>query len=297
MPEPELLSGNTLNRLGEGVLWHPTLKRLFWFDILEGHLYWCNADGSGLGSQALGRMASAATWVDQHMLLLAMEDGIYTYVIEAGAIQRVVSLEDDNPSKRSNDGRCDPWGRFWISTMDKQAAKGRGGIYLLDGTLTMKCIKDGLTIPNSIAFSPDRKCAYFADGADQTIFAFDLDPNSGEILGERVFASTKGEDAVPDGSVVDADGCLWNAQWDGWRVVRYLPDGTIDRIVFVPVQRPTCPAFGGEDLRTLYLSSAREGLDLRELKGQPRAGGLWAIDIGIQGLPEPAFRAESSISR
>lgn len=278
------------NRLGEGALWHPSIQTLFWFDILDRRLHWCAADGGDAGSQALGVMGSAAAWVDDVTLLIAADDGIYRYDIQDRALSLLVPLEADMPGNRSNDGRVDPWGRFWIGTMDRDAAPGRGALYILDGELGLECVRTGLTIPNSIAFSPDRRRAYLADSAVQTIFTLDLDPDNGRILGERPFVSTKGGDAVPDGSVVDPEGCLWNAQWDGWCVVRYRPDGDVDRIIDLPVSRPTCPAFGGDGMRTLFVTSAREGLVSGDLASQPEAGGVFAVPSDIAGLPEPSFR-------
>nr|WP_293551232.1 SMP-30/gluconolactonase/LRE family protein [Parvibaculum sp.] len=276
--------------MGEGALWHPERHVLFWFDILGKELHWCNADGSGIGSHALEMTASAAVWIDSDTLLLAADDGFHRYSIRDRSFSLLAPLEADRPGNRSNDGRCDPWGRFWVGTMDRQAAPGRGALHMLGADLQPRCLKESLTIPNSIAFAPDRRHAYLSDSAEQTIFTLELDPESGEILDEHVFATTKGEQAVPDGSVVDSEGYLWNAQWDGWRVVRYRPDGKIDRIVELPVQRPTCPAFGGPDLRTLFVTSSREGLTASDLEKQPAAGGVFAFQADISGLPETPFR-------
>ncbi len=293
---PVTLVADIRNRLGEGCLWHPRLQRLFWLDILGRRLYWYAADGSFCDSINLGVMASAASWVNDDALILAADDGIYLFGIYDHSLELLVPLEADRPGNRSNDGRCDPWGRFWIGTMDRNGAHGQGALYILNGDLRLECVRTGLTIPNSSAFSPDRRRAYLADSAEQTIFAFDLDPESGRILRERVFASTKGEDAVPDGSVVDSEGCLWNAQWDGWRIVRYRPDGHPDRIINLPVSRPTCPAFGGPNLRTLYVTSAREGLLPGDLEEQPEAGGVFALEVDVFGLLEPRFGLTIALS-
>jgi sugar lactone lactonase YvrE len=283
------LIADVRNRLGEGPLWHPRQRMLFWFDILDARLHWCDASGAAAGSRALDVMASAAGWIDDDTLVLAAADGFYRYGIADQAASLLAPLEVDRPGNRSNDGRCDPWGRFWIGTMDREAAPGRGALHMLGADLRPRRLREGLTIPNSIAFAPDRRRAYLSDSAEQTIFALELDPETGAILDERIFATTKGEQAVPDGSVVDSEGCLWNAQWDGWRVVRYRPDGKIDRIVELPVQRPTCPAFGGPDLRTLFVTSSREGLTASDLEKQLAAGGVFAFQTDISGLPETPF--------
>ena len=146
-----------------------------------------------------------------------------------------------------------------------------------------------ISIPNTLACSPDGRTFYYADSIKRALYACDLDPRTGAIGPPRPFAHTHGEPGVPDGTAVDADGYLWNAQWGGWRIVRYAPDGRIDRIVEMPVAQPTSCAFGGPDLRTLYVTSARDELSDAELAGQPLAGGLFAFEPGVVGLALPHF--------
>ncbi|MBT3172415.1 MAG: hypothetical protein HN333_13420, partial [Rhodospirillaceae bacterium] len=143
---------------------------------------------------------------------------------------------------------------------------------------------------NSLAFSPDGATLYYADLGIDTIWAYDLDTASGDISNRRVFASTKDMQGSPDGSAVDSEGYLWNAMWDGWCLARWAPDGTLDRKIDLPVQRPTCPMFGGENLDTIYLTCASIFLSDEDLAKQPQAGGIFAITgTGATGLPEPRF--------
>jgi L-arabinonolactonase len=148
---------------------------------------------------------------------------------------------------------------------------------------------DGMAIPNSLVFSPDGRTLYVAESKDAALYAYEVDQAGGELGGCALFASTREDGCAPDGSAVDAEGFLWNAQWGGWRLVRYAPDGRIDRIVDMPVEQPTSCAFGGEDLATLFVTSARTGLSEEALARQPDAGSLFGFRPGVRGAPVPPF--------
>jgi sugar lactone lactonase YvrE len=148
---------------------------------------------------------------------------------------------------------------------------------------------DAVSIANTVSCSPDGRTFYLADSAEQLIYAYDLEVQTGALSNRRIFVDLRGTDAAPDGSAVDADGYLWNAQWGGWRIVRYAPDGSVDRIAPLPVQQPTSCAFGGPGLSTLYVTSARDGLSTEALAAQPLAGGLFAMETGVRGLALPLF--------
>lgn len=282
------IAANVGNVLGEGPLWHPEAGCLFWFDILRSKLYRLSG-GRDVAVMDLPCMASAMGWIDASNMLLAADDGFYVLDLKTGALHPHMELEADKEATRSNDGRVDPWGRFWIGTMGRKLEPGAGALYRLDGT-RLEVLKQAVTVPNSIAFSPDRRRAYFADSPSRNILVFDMNPDTGEILRQRVFASLEDCAAVPDGSVVDSEGYLWNAQWGGWRIVRYAPDGSIDRTIELPVSQPTCPAFGGPDLKTLYVTSAREHLDETAQEKQPFAGAVLAIDVDLPGQAEHRLR-------
>ena len=286
---PRLLLPDLRNTLGEGPLWHPGIDRLFWFDIPEYRIHWANADGSDAGSHDLGMMASAAAWIDNDTLLVAGQDGLYRYDIASHAMSLVTALEADKPDNRSNDGRCDPWGRFWIGTMNLKAKSEEGALYIFDAEHGLSCIRTGVTIPNSIAFTPDRRRAFFADSMERQIIAFDLDPITGDILGESLFASDEGAAYGPDGSVTDADGFLWNARWGGSQIARYRPDGTIERSIQFPVEQVTCPAIGGPDFDLLFVTTANERMSETARAEQPLAGGIFVTETNIKGYPENRF--------
>ncbi|MCA0425121.1 MAG: SMP-30/gluconolactonase/LRE family protein [Proteobacteria bacterium] len=271
--------------LGEGPLWHHGRDALLWFDITGRFLLRLTPDTGLLESAKLSETASAAGIIDDHSILLATSAGLGCLDVDNGAWRPLMPFPAAAADVRPNDGRCDPWGRFWIGTMADPVRPDSGALYRFDGTLTV--LRQSVTVPNAIAFAPDRRTAYFADSPTRTIVALDLDAEDGTILGTRPFARLDGP-GIPDGAVVDAEGFLWNAEWDGARLTRYAPDGRIASILRLPVSRPTCPAFGGPDLRTLFITSARYGLDAADLAREPLAGALLAFDVGVAGQAEPA---------
>jgi sugar lactone lactonase YvrE len=277
--------------LGEGPLWHPIRKRLFWFDITGRRLRWLDPESACDGAIELPEMCSAAAWMAGEALLVAGESGLHRLETGSGTMRRVAAFPHADPRLRGNDGRCDPWGRFWIGTMGRAAEPALGALYRYNPGGDLEILRRGITVPNSLAFSPDRRRAYFADSPERVIRVLDLDAGSGAVLGERVFARIA-PPAVPDGSAVDAAGFLWNAEWDGGRVVRYDPEGGVDRVVPLPVPRPTCPAFGGDGLCTLFVTTARWGLSDAALSAAPLSGCLFAAPVEVEGQPEHGLAGE-----
>lgn len=278
--------------LGEGPVWCPSERALYWVDIRKPALHRFEP-GTGatrswpmpeeIGSFALRRGGGA---------LVALRSGFAFLDLETGSLTRVGDPESDKPLNRMNDGKCDRRGRFWVGTMSTLPASAReptGALYRLDPDLRWHRMLDGITVPNSLAWSPDDRTMYFADTPSRRIWAFDFDPDAGTIARRRLFATLPEGVGFPDGSTVDAEGFLWNAHFDGWRLTRYAPDGRADRVIELPVQRPTSCAFGGERLDTLYVTSASARLTEADLAKGPLAGGLFAVSVGVRGLGEPRF--------
>jgi sugar lactone lactonase YvrE len=269
--------------LGEGPLWHPERQQLFWFDILGKRLL--SRDRGGALEWQFDEHVSAAGWVDQDTLLMASESGLYRFDINSGNRSLVVALEADNAATRSNDGRADPWGGFWIGTMGKQAQAGQGAIYRFYQGKVTRLFGD-ITISNAICFAPDRSCAYFTDTVTGRIMRQALSSEQGWPLGEPelfVDLTSAGQNQAglnPDGAVVDSKGCLWSAQWGASRVARYGPDGGFLSAVDCPAEQVSCPAFGGADLRTLFVTSAAVGLN-----GEPH-GRTWKAVQPVAGQRE-----------
>jgi sugar lactone lactonase YvrE len=273
--------------LGEGVFWHPLQERLFWFDILNKTLFSATAGGIMVDRFTFDTPVTAAGVIDADNLAIASAAGIYRLELSTDTREIIVPLEADKPGNRSNDGRVNPAGGFWIGTMGlKDAGKvAQGALYQVRGAEVTK-ILDGIYIPNTTCFSPDGTRAYFADTTTDRIRTCEIDAATGLPTGPwQVFTKVTGG-GWPDGAVVDSQGFVWCALWGGSRVVRYTPDGKVDREVTVPVSQPTCPAFGGSDLKTLYIVSARENLSAEQLEKEPLAGGVFAIRVDVPGLPE-----------
>ncbi|MCA0919852.1 SMP-30/gluconolactonase/LRE family protein [Pseudooceanicola nanhaiensis] len=269
--------------LGEGALWHPEREQLFWFDILGHRLL--SREGDRPLDWDLGECASAAGWIDRDHLLIATETGLWRLALATGDKSLLCPLEADIPATRSNDGRADPQGGFWIGTMGKAAEPGLGAIYRYHGG-ELRRLYPGITIPNAICFAPDGRSAYFTDTGVGRIFRVPLDAEGWPAGDPVLFVDVAAAGASPDGAVTDAEGAVWNAQWGSARVVRYLPDGTPDRIVPLAGRHASCPAFGGPGLRTLFVTSAREGIAAPDAA----QGCTYALTQEIAGRPEPRVR-------
>ncbi len=266
--------------LGEGPLWHPGRQQLYWFDILGARLH-TREDGRSRSVQ-FDELVSAAGWVSDTELLIASETRLFLFDVERERCEDVEGLEAGDPDTRSNDGRADPWGGFWIGTMGKRKGRGAGAIYrYYRGEL--RKLYPGITIPNSICFRPSLAGAFFADTPTGKIMRQDLDAGHGWPEGDpTVFLDLTADGLHPDGSVVDAAGNLWNAQWGAWRVACYGPDGNFQTAVEFDAAHTSCPAFGGPGLSTLYCTTAREDLSEVTKVRSDRHGMTFAeADAGI----------------
>lgn len=278
------LAADTRDQLGEGPCWVAAEQRLYWLDIRGRKLRWLAPATGETGVFHLPVRASCAAARASGGLVLATDDGVAAFDT---ATDRFVLIEPIAlpPGFRTNDGKVDPQGRFWWSSMDDAGGERPGAIYVTLPDGGSEQVLDGIHIANAISVTADGAVLYLADSRLSTLWAYDL----ADLPERRVFATTP-DDVAPDGSALDAEGFLWNAQWGGARVVRYAPDGRIDRVVEVPVDQPTSCAFGGEDLATLFVTSAWDGLAPEARARQPLAGSLFAFEPGVPGLRLPAFR-------
>ena len=273
--------------LGEGAFWHPERGHFFWFDILAGRLMTVTA--AGPHHWDLGEMASAAGWIDRDRLLIATETGLSILDLASGARQPLAALGADAPHLRSNDGRADPWGGFWIGTMGKAAEPGAGGIWRYHRG-ELRELHPHISIPNAICFDAERELAFFADTALGQVWTQPLDPGTGWPKGEpRLFLDLAAREGhAPDGAVIDAEGRFWTAQWGAGRVACY--DGRDGRFLGeerFPAARLSCPAFGGAGLDRLHVTSAQQGMSPAERAAEPHAGKTFVHTVAARGRPEP----------
>ena len=266
-------------RLGEGPLWDPRSSTLRWVDILRGRVHRFDPASGADTFFEVGEDVGTVAVRAAGGLVIATTSGIHTCLDDGGRQTLLHAVGTDPPGGRFNDGKADPWGRFWAGTMSDDH-QGAGAFYRLDPDRTLHRMFDGVTCSNGIGWAPDGATMYYIDTGTGGVDAFDHDPATGDLTNRRRIIDV--DRGHPDGMTVDADGCLWVALWDGWGLRRHAPDGRLLTTVEVPAQRVTSCAFGGPDLGTLYITTARAGL--RDFTSQPSAGALFACDPGVTGL-------------
>jgi xylono-1,5-lactonase len=276
--------------LGEGPVWVASQGKLYWVDIPQAHLFsWSH--GEGLMKHELQTHVCSIVPRSRGGFIGAGYDGFLTLNPDDRGnwhISRIGDPEPHLPANRFNDGKVDRKGRFWAGTMDRHERATSGSLYRLDSDLTWSRMDTGFRVTNGPAFSLDGRTMYHSDTALQRVYAYDIDP-LGQASGRRVFAQFAHDDGYPDGMTVDSENCLWIAFWGGWCLRRIGPDGTILQTVPVPVEKPTSVAFGGDDMATLFVTSANRDIDPSALTAQPQAGGLFALRPGVTGVAELAF--------
>ncbi|MFT5064669.1 MAG: sugar lactone lactonase YvrE [Yoonia sp.] len=249
-----MIFDDTKCQLGEGPLWHPLRKQLFWFDILGKRLH---TKGQHWDFDAY---VSATGWVDHDTLIVASANALFRFDIATGKSTHLCDLDADNPITRSNDGRADPQGGFWIGTMGMNAELGAGAIYrYYRGELRQ--LFPNMQITNAICFAPSGKTAYFTDTNTQMIMSVALDNHGWPTGTPQIHIDLRGTDFRPDGAVVDTAGNLFSAQWGVGRIAVYDPKGQFIEAFDLPAIQSSCPAFGGADLSTLYCTTAAVGRD------------------------------------
>jgi L-arabinonolactonase len=287
------LAVESANILGECVLWCERTGRVLWTDIV-GETLWTHVPATGATRSwpMMEAVCSFALTEDDDRLLLGLASGLAWYRFSSGAVTRIADVEADLPSTRLNDGRCDRQGRFVFGTFNKESDPRHpvGSYYRLDRDLSVERLPlQHVAIANSICFSLDGATMYYCDSQERVIRCCDYG-GEGEFGNDRVFADLRGDPGEPDGSTIDAEGCLWNAYWGKGRIVRYRPDGTVECTVDLPVPQPTCVAFGGAGLNVLYATSARQWLSDAQLAAAPASGALFQQALAVRGVPEARFK-------
>lgn len=281
------------HELGECILWCERSGRLLWTDIPAATL-WAHSPSTGKTSSwpMPERLCSFALTGSDDRLLLGLASGLAFFTFSSGAVTHILDVEAELPATRINDGRCDRQGRFVFGMFNQDPGLKApvGSFYRLNLDLTLERLPLGqVAIANSICFSPDGRRMYFADSVTREIRCCDYNPCSGEVGESRTFVAAAAAPGEPDGSTVDADGCLWTTRWGAAQVMRFTPDGRLDRVLELAVPQPSCPAFGGPGLSTLYVTSAHLGMGEAERAAAPLSGALFQQRLDLCGLPESRF--------
>lgn len=275
--------------LGECPTWSVDEQALYWIDINAPSLNRFDpASGTNTAwpmPQSIGSFALR----ERGGFVVALRDGIW-FVDRGGALERKVADAPYDPAThRFNDGRADPQGRFWVGSMNEKRDANSARLYRLGTDLSLTPMLDDMMISNGLGFSPDGRTMYHSDTPPQTVRAYDFDGAGGTLSNGRVFAHFDGDGERPDGAAVDSEGCYWSAFYRGGKLVRLSPQGKRLSEYPVPAMCPTMCAFGGEDLRTLYVTTARQMREAHELALLPQTGGLFSMRVDVAGLPEPKF--------
>jgi sugar lactone lactonase YvrE len=276
--------------LGEGPLWDVAEQALYWVDIKRREIHRFDPQNGRDEKWPTPEDVGSLAVRERGGLVAALTSGFHFFEPATAKIAQIAKPEPDRPTNRFNDGKPDRQGRFWAGSMDDRETAPTGALYRLDADLSCTRLVDGVVCSNALCWSPDSRTLYYADSWRRAVWAWDFDADRGTIENRRVFVEVPEGEGVPDGATVDAEGFFWLAHWNGWRVTRYDPKGRVDRVVWLPVQCPTCPMFGGPKLDVLYVTSASNKLTADQRQAQPLAGGVFAIDPGVRGLPEARFK-------
>lgn len=289
---PELVQ-DARATLGESPVWDDRSDALWWIDCAEARLH-RYAPGTGRTAHwDLPDRPGSMALADSGQVLLALGPDIVLFDTASGAISELCRPLAGQAHLRFNDGKCDPQGRFWVGSMNTDYRTPEGCLLRIDGDgLSMQ--DAGFRVPNGPAWSPEGDRFVVGCSASDTIYAYDFEPAAGTLSGKRIWAGPKTAPGYPDGAAMDAEGCLWSARWDGGCVARLTPDGRLDRVIDLPCRRVTSCAFGGPGRQTLFITTARIGLDTAVRAEEPLAGGLFAVDAGVAGAPVARFGARSS---
>ena len=284
--------------IGEAAFWCPVEQVVYWLDVPMPALLHRYHPATGRHDKwPMPEMITALAKRADGSLLIASEGGINFFDPKEGKLHKKTSPEASLPGNRSNDGAPDAAGRFWMGTMmnnlgpngeDMPITAASGALWCINADLSSKQVIAGITITNGVVWSPDSRVLYVADSALRIIHAYDFDLAQGTLANRRVFSAIT-DLGYPDGAAVDSEGFVWSARWEGACAARLSPSGSVDRIVPIPASRVTSLAFGGGDFKTLYVTTARQGLTADEARRFPQQGGLFAFEAPVAGLPRPQF--------
>ncbi|MEM8806983.1 MAG: SMP-30/gluconolactonase/LRE family protein [Cyanobacteria bacterium P01_G01_bin.38] len=274
-------------RLGEGPIWDEMAQVLYWVDIYNHRVHrFTPATGEDTYFD-VGDTVGAIALTYTHQILIAQRHQLAFLDPDTGIVTPIVSIEDNLPQNRINDGKCDAAGRFWFGSMSAQ--KEAGNLYCYEPSGQLHRMETNLTISNGLGWSPDNRTFYLTDSPTGHIYAYDFDITTGNLDRRRVFADLSGEIGVPDGLTVDSEGCVWSALWDGWCIIRFSPEGREINRIPLPIQRPTSCTFGGKGLTTLLITTASIGLSETDIEKSFFSGDLFSTETDVLGLRSHRF--------
>ncbi len=277
-------------KLGEGPVWHPAEQALYWLDIYQGRLHRFDPASGIHEATGLGRLASAMGIRARGGFVMATKKGFAFWEPGPRQFDFIADPDSDETEEvRFNDGKTDRQGRFWAGKMSDRPTNS---LFRLDADLSVHRMESGIIVSNGLGWSPDNRVFYFTDSHAKLIYAYDFYTQSGDLSNRRVFTQVPWDagEGFPDGLAVDAEGCIWSARWGGWKVVRYTPDGQIERVIPMPVEFPTSCAFGGPDMKDLYITSAWVEIPPERRAAQPMAGDVFRVKTEVRGIEEPMFQ-------
>ena len=283
----------TLDILGESAVWCSTDNVLYWVDIRAPALRRLEPRTGHVTSWTVNDLCGAVVLSTDRRLLLAMRTGVFVFDPVDQNLRPFAAPEPESLNNRLNDSKCDRGGRLWTGTMRDFGLAKTGSLYRIEANSSCTRMLGDITVPNALSWSPDDRQMYFADTPDGQIRSYEFAADDGRLGAMKIIESGSSLPGRPDGATVDSEGCLWNARYQGSCVARITPQGKVDRIVKLPASQVTSCTLGGPDLRTLYITTARQKLTPEDLNSQPLAGGLFAVRVDVGGLAEPRFALPS----
>ncbi len=274
-------------QLGEGPLWSAKDQAVWFVDIKGRQVHRFDTRGGALTSWQAPEEVGFIVKATSNRFVTGLKSGLYAFAPDTGKFTLIARVDSDRPKNRLNDGYVDAAGRLWFGSMDNEESQPTGSLYRFDARGLQRC-DENYVITNGPTTSPDGRTLYHVDTLQRVIYAFDL--NDGEISKRRVFARIDKPGAYPDGPTIDSAGCVWIGLFGGWAVQRFSPEGELLQTIDMPVANCTKLAFGGGDLRTLYITTAWKGLSKEQLATQPLAGGLFATRVDTAGVPPNEVR-------
>ncbi len=280
---------NSKSLLGEGPLYNQKENALYWTDIKAMRLFTYNLETKVVQSYPFSRPIGSFAFTSSDKIITTTMHGYEYAHLNECRLSPIVDPETDKPHNRFNDGKCDAKGRYLAGTMDNDEKEITGSLYSFDGS-TVKKLEDSLFISNGLGWSPDSQKFYLTDSPKRVIYIYDYDLKAGTLSHKKVFVTIGKEDGYPDGLCVDSEGYIWSAHWNGWKITRYAPDGSVDSIYDIPVPKVTSCNFGGKDLDTLFITTAAFELSEEALIKAPLSGYTFTLETKVKGQKPYIFK-------